>query len=548
MKIKTAVNFCDDFQTTLCKIKRQLYKSKLKFMKTKNHKLLFLLSVILLPLCLDCFSQQEPVWTFAKPFGGMTSTSTTPHNVPHHMEMDSKGNVYIFGTYGNMMSIDGEYLPIAGADNTRASFLAKFNCNGELQWSKAVNCQQYDVNSDWMQIKNDTIYIMGLMRFNQPFDTYFLDTMIYASTTQYPYSFPWISNKQYNYFAKISPEGEVLKTHFFHKSNNRPFWFFSEYSPFYISKEKNYYFIGEYQNYSANENTYAFFLDSLPITEFVYNPLTLNYYLFKFDADMSPIWYKKIVDSVPDDYFARIRFYDMVADADDNMYFVGDIVHILGLSVHPYPPGTVYLMDNHTIEFEHHGNSLGFIMKVDSSGTCLWVRQMSRVSDTTVGANSFFISIALNEDDGQLYVSGRGNAKTNSTFASSNYSTFPNGEAFVAPCFDCSGTQNSSYLLAFDKESGDMLWHSTPYTEHANYFGKVEYKSDSIYVGLRWGRALHFQDTIFMHDGSKYTYVTGFSHITYNTQGEMTSVRNLQTDSDLKVNFWHLEHFVNLAA
>jgi len=70
----------------------------------------------------------------------MTSNSTNPNNVPSHMEMDSEGNVYIFGSYGQMMSIDTTYLPTAGGtDNTRGSFLAKFNCQGELQWTKAVS-------------------------------------------------------------------------------------------------------------------------------------------------------------------------------------------------------------------------------------------------------------------------------------------------------------------------------------------------------------------------------------------------------------------------
>jgi len=63
----------------------------------------------------------------------MTSNSTNPNNVPSHMEMDSEGNVYIFGSYGQMMSIDTTYLPTAGGtDNTRGSFLAKIQLSGRI--------------------------------------------------------------------------------------------------------------------------------------------------------------------------------------------------------------------------------------------------------------------------------------------------------------------------------------------------------------------------------------------------------------------------------
>src|SRR6056297_310943 len=124
-------------------------------------KKLIITNILLLYITLLGFSQSDPHWTFAKDFGGMNSTSTNPNNIPAHMEMDSHGNVYIFGTYGQMMSIDTTYMPTAGGtDNTRGSFLAKFNCQGELQWTKAVKCQQFDASSNWMQIKTDTIYIL----------------------------------------------------------------------------------------------------------------------------------------------------------------------------------------------------------------------------------------------------------------------------------------------------------------------------------------------------------------------------------------------------
>ena len=60
--------------------------------------------------------------------------------------------------------------------------------------------------------------------------------------------------------------------------------------------------------------------------------------------------------------------------------------------------------------------------------------------------------------------------------------------------------------------------------------GTLDYANDSIYVGLRWGHALHFDDTVFTYDNSKYSTL-GFSHLTYNNTGTLTSVRNIYTEN-----------------
>ncbi|MDD4235974.1 MAG: hypothetical protein PHF99_08175, partial [Bacteroidales bacterium] len=504
--------------------------------KLIEHYLLILLVIVLVLTSDTLKSQTTPHWTFAKCFGGMEDWGfPNPNNAPHHMEMDSEGNVYIFGAYGQMMSIDGTYLPTAGGtDNTRGSFLAKFNCEGELQWTKAVKCQQFDANANWMQIKNDTIYIMGDVRFSEPYNTYFLDSMVYASEVNYPYTFPWLYESYYNYFTKIDLDGNQLETNFLHRGGSNPklFWYsggVNKYPPFYISGSNNYYFIGRYDNYGPNHDTiYPFYLNSIPITDDVYSDLIFNYFLFKFNSNMEIQWYKQLLDSVIGGRDIRVDFNDVAADSDDNLYYVGKVQITYNDTGEYMPPGTMYFADGHTIEFQQHGNDIGFIMKIDSAGTIQWVKQMYRETDTTYGGYSEFYSIDIDQENNKLFVSGFGNAKNENCTA--KYAIFPNGDIFEAPCFDCSGTQNASYLICFNKETGDLLWHSTPYTEGLNRIGNVEYANDSLYVGLWWGTALHFGDTVYMHDGSKY-FTIGFSHLTYNTAGELCSVRNLRTDN-----------------
>ncbi len=243
------------------------------------------------------------------------------------------------------------------------------------------------------------------------------------------------------------------------------------------------------------------------------------------------MWHKPLIDSLST-WQINLNFNDMATDADNNMYYVGKVTLID--SVEPYnPPGTIYLADGHSIEFQQHGKDIGFVMKIDSAGTIQWVEQMYRETDTTVYGNSEFLSIDINEESNQLFVTGSGQAYRSGYFSEA-HSAFPNGDPFLPPCEECGGVQNSDYLLSLNSETGELIWHSTPHTEGGNNIGNIEYANDSLYVGLRWGYGLHFTDTLYTHDGTKANNI-GFSHLTYNTDGELCSVRNLRTDNGFEV-------------
>jgi hypothetical protein len=244
-----------------------------------------------------------------------------------------------------------------------------------------------------------------------------------------------------------------------------------------------------------------------------------NWILTKYDADFDPLWHKPLIDSLST-WQINLNFNDITTDADDNMYYVGKATLID--SVEPYnPPGTIYLADGHSIEFQQHGKDIGFVMKIDSAGTIQWVEQMYRETDTTVGGYSSFNSIDINNN--HIYISGSGSGVLEGNWA---YSVFPNGDPL-----EIEGENHMvDYLVCFNKNSGDLIWHTTPHTEGNNDFGNIEYANDSLYVGLRWGYGLYFGDTVYTHDRTKANNI-GFSHLTYNTSGELTSVRNLRTDN-----------------
>jgi len=50
---------------------------------------------------------------------------------------------------------------------------------------------------------------------------------------------------------------------------------------------------------------------------------------------------------------------------------------------------------------------------------------------------------------------------------------------------------------------------------------------------LQWGRELYYLDTMITHDGNKFNYLAGFSHVTYNTDLEIIEVRDIPTEGDV---------------
>ncbi len=92
-------------------------------------------------------SAQSMDWQYATRFGGYCfqnpGVGLKLLNYPHSLEIDAEGNAYIFGTYGdnasfydfsNGLAFDS---PIYG-DHCSGTFVAKFDCNGNVVWHKAM--------------------------------------------------------------------------------------------------------------------------------------------------------------------------------------------------------------------------------------------------------------------------------------------------------------------------------------------------------------------------------------------------------------------------
>ena len=491
-----------------------------------------LIILIIIIISIDTLAQVGN-WTFAKSFGGMEPATTAwTFNVPYHIQMDSYGNSYLFATYGVFTELGGVYLP--GNTNNRGHFLAKFNCLGEVEWFSPVHCANFNTSANWMQIKNDTIYIMGDYRVHWGNTVHLHDstfiTGMYDPEVLYN---NWGYTGTFNYLAKFDLHGNKIDMKLFQTLNFSRLTM-AEISPFYFAQDGTSFFTFEYRG----NNTYPILLDSVPITDSLQNFINFEYppFLLKFSENFEVEWYKPFIDSTCGKKSVLMRFNDMVVDSDDNMYFIGKATIIFDSITQQWqPPGTIYFMDGHSMEFPGTGHDLAFIMKVNNQGICEWVQQTSRPLTDTLspggvyqGALSYIHGICLDENEEEIIITGRGTARRP---AFPNYFTIlPNNDTLLPPFGPVA--QAVAYIAKF-KTNGEYLGHSVPKTTGSMWLGKPDFYNNNIYVGLQWGQELYYLDTMITHDGNKYLYSYAFSHVTYNTDLEMIEVRNIPTEGDV---------------
>ncbi|MDD2637115.1 MAG: T9SS type A sorting domain-containing protein [Bacteroidales bacterium] len=492
-------------------------------------KKLIILIIIIIILNIDSIAQVGN-WTVAKSFGGMEPATTAwTFNVPYHIQMDSYGNSYLFATYGVFTELGGVYLP--GNTNNRGHFLAKFNCLGEVEWFSPVHCANFNTSANWMQIKNDTIYIMGDYRVHWGNTVHLHDstfiTGMYDPEVLYN---NWGYTGTFNYLAKFDLYGNKIDMKLFQTLNFSRLTM-AEISPFYFAQDGTSFFTFEYRIW----NTYPILLDSVPITDSLHNHQYFNYvhFLLKFTPSMEQVlWYKPFIDSIQGGTHCGMKITDLVVDSQENMYFTGSAtIQYDSVTQQSAPPGTIYFMDGHSMEFPENGGNLGFIMKINNQGICEWLQQTSRIVNipTTFDVPSSFKNICINEEDNEIYVTGHGNAMVSSCCLDF-FTLLPNNDT-VLGAFEDSG--NTINFIAKFSTNGDYLGHSVPKTTGSSVLGKPDFYNNNIYVGLLWSRELYYLDTMITHDGNKYIYLAGFSHVTYNTDLEMIEVRNIPTEGDV---------------
>jgi gliding motility-associated-like protein len=108
------------------------------------------------------------------------------------MDIDSLGNIYVFGTFYSLLVIDGDTLRTDGFNN--GIFIAKFSSSGNLLWAKSFGENAYASYAGDIKVdKHGDVIIFG---------SFFLPTIFYGQ------SFPGGG-----FLAKIDSDGNLIWVH-----------------------------------------------------------------------------------------------------------------------------------------------------------------------------------------------------------------------------------------------------------------------------------------------------------------------------------------------
>ncbi|MFN8144542.1 MAG: T9SS type A sorting domain-containing protein [Bacteroidia bacterium] len=369
--------------------------------KTLSIPIFILKAMLLICLSISDLQGQQPVWSFAKSFGGNYADLTFSH-----LSIDGENNIIINGDFFSLnLQIGTSSFSSNGADDV---FLAKFDSLGNVLWAKTMGGTDYDAASAISIDLNNNIYITGV---------FYSDSINFDNITLYNRG---ISNI---FIAKFDPHGNVVwakaTENIVRTSGNdieidlngnilitgecldSVFVFagdstFVPHDPHYMQvfliklDSSGNLIWTKFIEGSLNEdnskitcdasgNCFILFLSRSPSikigTDSVQDYSNGGVYLLKLDPSGHLIWGKNAGGS------GSCYNYDIVMDSNDNIYFSGsstcDTLFF----------DSLYLLNNTSTEN-------AFLAKYDSSGQVEWVKYF--------GGNNMDIatSIAINRDDG----------------------------------------------------------------------------------------------------------------------------------------------------
>ena len=535
------------------------------------------------------FAQNNMDWQYATRFGGtnkfVTSEIIEPLNYPNHLEIDAEGNAYIFGTYGDNASFYGGYNGLdfntpAYGDKCAGAFIAKFDCNGNVVWHKAIAREKNSsLNAQYMVLKDNRLYLQGNVHIPvSGFENfvYFLDTTINGWTLNHqsePQVFPWISNNYYTYIMEFDLDGNMIDYNLFSLYKEAMYsgngeWIgritsdlFSPAGdirhpvPFAIDNQHNLYMwsrMTSYPMYDSLDNTIpqkmVFKLNGEAITDTIM-PEDNKYInrILKFDIDFNLQYAKPLVVNLSDTacWGIEMWLYDMANDSDDNIYISGDVILRYAHGVVPALPIDLELADNHHIYFTNteylsddewgeptFGSS--FIIKMNSDGEILWVDYTKNYG---AFGQSSFKSMLLDETSGNIYISALVMPKSwvaldsviyTNPFVGYSWTEFGENDTVINN-YDVDEWKSLSYVIACWDTDGNYKWYNCPLARGCT-IGEPAIHNSKLYAGVLWPETgLTCGDSTYMPvmqlpAGTPGVRIGGFGICEWDLQGNMTDV------------------------
>ena len=505
-------------------------------------------------------SAQSMDWQYATRFGGgnkFVNQILTPLNHPNHLEIDVEGNAYVFGTYGDLASFYGypddelQFNTPAYGDNCAGAFIAKFDCNGNVVWHKAIAREtNRSHEAQYMVLKDNHLYLQGTVRMpTTNCNLWFLDSLVYGSNLVYyatsepdRLTFPWIPNNFYTYIMELDLDGNIIDYNLLslYKEDvvgNRTDFLFQQADiskpvPFAIDNQHNYYIMARttfftHQDSLGNQMSQKMVLklNGEDITDTIMPEDNQFYRILKFDQDFNLQYNKSIIESIHSPYYSvEMNFCDMKCDSEDNIYLSG-YIQIHDTTSNPPYPYDVELADNNHIYINNDGRH-GFVMKMNSNGDILWARQARNYGIT---GKSDFQAMLLDEVSNNIFISGFSSIE--SVLTPGDVTILGENDTVVCNYNgEYASYMQMTYIIACYDTDGNYKWYNCPLTLGCTIGGLAKY-NDGIYAAVIWssfglicGENTYYPSTQIQGAGSS---VGGYSICKWNLDGSMTDVMQI---------------------
>ena len=481
-------------------------------------------------------------WQWAHSYGGSNDPNGSGsinfyNNQPHNLVLDAQGNSYLYGTYGGGIRINGEDLPVF-TDNSCGTFVAKFDCNGNIVWHKAIaRSGQRNCHAQYMILKNNRLFLQGTVHIDNYYNTYFLDTTVYGSLLYYYYAnypdsltFPWIPFSDYTYIMELDLDGNIIDYNLLQLNNrfrNNIFDYLNIKVPFTTDNNGNYYLLMKH-GYNGLENTEYFFLkhNDIPITDTMTSNTRHGYYILKFDSDFNFQYIKPFVECVHNPSYLAIEmyFYDMECDSENNIYIAGGI-KVIDTTSNPTYPYDVELADNKHVYLQNN-NTHAIVMKITNEGEILWLNQTTNYG---YYGQSLFQSMLLNEESGNIYVSASGTS--NNYPLPGNHTIFGDNDTLINNYDgENSNLKDNTNVIACYDTAGNYKWYSCPLSLAAGIGGIATF-NNKLFAAVMWspwgltcGENTYYPSMQIQGEG---IFINGYSICEWDMQGNMTGVNQI---------------------
>ena len=425
----------------------------------KQIKLFFQILATTALFAISSSASAQGEWKWAHYWTGSGGNYNDIFNNVTNTAFDEEGNIYVYGTMGGNVRLDGEMLMFSNNSDVittseQSILLAKFDTLGTMQWYRVIKCNRdYLSVPKWMTVKNDRIYITGMtgMWGDRNYWLYYIDTLITkADVLNLPESErkPPYKRSCWTFFSQLDLDGNRIEDHFVEGYSRQyyphgndsirsvdPIYSPERYTPtpMHVDEVGCVYLFARFDYKGEEEDPYTIVIDGDSSRTYdLYlpgsgcgNSYLHNAMIYKFTPNWELEFAKLMVqntegiatpwdlagDSINPQYFIYPEW--LSYDQEDNMYvsgYVNLLLSVSGASLHQYPVH-IYFDSLHyaTIEDQSGTRRLNFVLKYNTDGDILWCNQIY-----TKGHPTNFEQLSHGElygncyHNNSMYVTGRG--------------------------------------------------------------------------------------------------------------------------------------------